>query len=195
MKKLSYFCSLFLAFSFLAFCGCGLISDAVREGVEQTKLVQSGTTIQGEGFSIRVPRDGYYLVRDNPIRGALCLRAQGNYYGGSYNVYPFTLSTPALSLEAALQAHMKKCMNRTFLRDYKILSQHTNVWQGSDSCFHNGYVPSDFFTASCVSRRGTNYFWIVRSNVLLHESPDTNDINRAEKELQTFLDGIRFDLP
>jgi hypothetical protein len=128
------------------------------------------------------------------MRGDLCLRMRGDWPGSSYNVYPFTLPTPASSLEAAWQAHVKQHMARKFLSDYRILSQHTNVWQGSDAWFQTGYIPSDLLTANCVTRHGTNYYWIVRSIRMLSDDQQeiTNTLFSAEHDLHTFLDGFQF---
>jgi hypothetical protein len=118
---------------------------------------------------------------------------RGDWPGSSYNVYPFTLSTPASSLQAAWQTHIKQHMAGKFLTDYRILSQHTNVWQGSDAWFQTGYVPSSFLTANCVTRHGTNYYWIVRSIGLLSDEEVTNSLSSAEHDLQTFLNGFQFE--
>jgi hypothetical protein len=138
---------------------------------------------------------GLYLVRNSPMHGDLCLRMRGDWPGGSYNVYPFTLSTPGYSLQEAWQIHMKQHTAPKFLRDYQVLSQHTNVWQGSEAWFQTGYIPSSFVTANCVVRRGTNYYWIVRSLGLLEGEPQdlTNTWISADHDLQTFLNGFRFD--
>ncbi len=192
MKKLKFIFLVLLASLLITFSGCGLVSEAVRQSIANTKIVQAGTTIEGDGFSVRVPASGFYLVRNSPMPGDLCLRSTDDFIGSSYNVYPFTLSAPASSLQAAWQSHMKQHMSREFLNDYRILSQHTNVWQGSVSLFQTGYIPSDFLTANCVMCRGTNYFWIVRSVGLFNDAPDARDISGVEHDLQTFLDGLQF---
>ena len=158
-------------------------------------MVPSGTTVQGDGFSVRVPEISLYLVRDSPMHGDLCLRMRGDWPGGSYDVYPFTLSTPGLALQEAWQAHVRQYMARKFLTDYRILSQHTNIWEGSDTWFQTGYIPAKYLTANCVTRHGTNYYWIVRSIGLLEGEPEelTNTWSSAEHDLQTFLGGFRFD--
>jgi hypothetical protein len=120
-------------------------------------MVQSGATVQGEGFAILVPKAGLYLVRNSPQAGDLCLRTRDDWLGDSYNAYPFTLTTPASSLQAAWQAHIAQHTTHNFVRDYRILSQHTNVWQDSVAWFHTGYIPSAFVAANCVMCRGTNY--------------------------------------
>src|SRR5665213_4359946 len=102
MKKINYICLILLASFSLTISGCSLVSESVRLSVEDTKMVQSGATIHGDGFSVRVPEDGLYLVRNSPMQGDLCLRMRGDWPGSSYNVYPFTLSTPASSLQACL---------------------------------------------------------------------------------------------
>ncbi len=158
-------------------------------------MVYSGETIHGEGFSVHVPHGDLYLVRNRPMHGDLCFRTRSKYLVSSYNVYPFTLTTPASSPQAAWQAYVKKYMARRFLKDYRILSQHTNDWHGSASWFETGYIPSDFFMASCVTCRGTQYYWIVRSVSLQFNdtpAPHASDVSTAEQELQSFLDGIQF---
>jgi hypothetical protein len=194
MKNIIYIRSVLLVSLLILWSGCSLVSESVRLSVEDTKIVQSGTMVQGDGFSVRVPEAGLYLVRDSPMRGDLCLRMRGDWPGGSYNVYPFTLPTSASSLEAAWQAHVKQHMARKFLADYRILSQHTNVWQGSDAWFQTGYIPSDLLTANCVTRHGTNYYWIVRSIGMLSDDQQeiTNTLSSAEHDLHTFLDGFQF---
>ena len=86
-------------------------------------------------------------------------------------------------------------MARKFLTDYRVLSQHTNVWQGSETWFQTGYISANFLTANCVTRHGTNYYWIVRSIGLLADSDENiaRDSSNAEHDLQTFLDGFQFD--
>jgi hypothetical protein len=129
------------------------------------------------------------------MHGDLCFRERGDWPGGSYNVYPFTLPTPASSLQAAWQAHIRQHMAKRFLTDYRVLSQHTNFWQGSDTWFQTGYIPSDFLTANCVTRHGTNYYWIVRSIGVLADADENiaRYSSDAEHDLQTFLDGFQFD--
>ena len=193
MNNFNYIRSVLLVTSLFTSSGCSLVSESARLSVEDMKTVQSGTTVQGEGFSVRVPEAGLYLVRDSPTHGDLCLHLRGDWPGGSYNVYPFTLPTPASSLQAAWQAHVAKHTRHNFVRDYRILSQHTNVWQGSVSWFQTGYIPSGFVSANCVTCRGTNFYWIVRSVGLLTDTPDARDISSTEHDLRTFLDGFQFD--
>jgi len=193
MNNISYIRSVLLASSLFALSGCSLVSESVRLSIEDTKMVQSGTTVQGDGFSVRVPESGFYLVRNSPMHGDLCLRMRGDWPASSYNVYPFTLPAPASSLQAAWQAHVAQHTTHHFVRDYRILSQHTNVWQGSISWFQTGYIPSAFLTAHCVTCRGTNYFWIARSSELFKDAPDARYISRVEHDLQVFLDGFQFD--
>ena len=184
-----------LASSLFTFSGCSLVSEATRQSVEDTKVVQSGSTIQGEGFSIRVPEANLYFVRDNPRSGDLSLRTtERDWPGGSYNIYPFTLSAPASSLQAAWQAHIAQHTTHKFLNDYRILSEHTNVWQDSVAWFHTGYIPSGFVAANCVMQHGTNYYWIVRSVGILTDKPQEDDSSRVKHELQTFLDGFQFNV-
>jgi hypothetical protein len=193
MNNINYIRSFLLVSSLSILSGCSLVSESVRLSVEDTKLVQSGATVQGDGFSVRVPESGFYLVRNSPMHGDLCLRMRGDWPGSSYNVYPFTLPIPASSLQTAWQAHVAQHTTHHFVRDYRIVAQHTNVWQGSVSWFQTGYIPSAFLTANCVTSRGTNYFWIARSVELFTDTPDARDISRAEHGLQVFLDGFQFD--
>jgi hypothetical protein len=195
MNNISYTGSAFLVAALILLSGCSLVSESARLSSEDTKMVQSGTIIQGDGFSVRVPEAGLYLVRDSPMHGDLCLRMRGDWPGGSYNVYPFSLSTPGHSLQEAWQAHIREHMAPKARMDYRILFQHTNVWQGSDAWFHTGYIPANFLTANCVTRHGTNYYWIVRSIGLLADEDENiaRDSSDAEHDLQTFLDGFQFD--
>ncbi|MFZ1073706.1 MAG: hypothetical protein WAO21_09765 [Verrucomicrobiia bacterium] len=69
MKNISYMRSVLLVSLLIPWAGCSLVSESVRLSVEDTKIVQSGTTVQGDGYSVRVPEAGLYLVRDSPMRG------------------------------------------------------------------------------------------------------------------------------
>jgi len=193
MNKFNYIRPILLATSLITLTGCGLVNESVRLSIEDTKMVQSGTTVQGDGFSVRVPEAGLYLVQNRPTHGDLCLRMRGDWPGDSYNVYQFTLSTQPSSLQAAWQAHVAQHTRHHFVRDYRILSQHTNVWQDSVSWFQTGYIPSAFVCANCVTCRGTNYYWIVHSVGILTDTPDARDVSSTEHDLQTFLDGFQFD--
>ena len=185
MKSINHVWLASLASSLFTLSGCSLVNESVRLSAEDTKMVQAGTTIQSAGFSVQVPAAGLYLVRDNPLRG--------DWPGGSYNVYLFTLPTSASSLQTAWQAHVAQHTSHNFVRDYRVLSQHTNVWQGSGSWFQTGYIPSGILNANCVTSRGTNYLWIVRSVGLLSDAPDARDISAADHDLQVFLNGFQFD--
>jgi hypothetical protein len=173
--------------------GCSLVSESTRLSIEDAEMVQAGTIVQGDGYSVRVPEARFYLVRDRPMRGAVCLRMRGDWPGDSYNVLPLISSTSGLSLQEAWQAYIRQYWPRKLVKDYRILSEHTNVWQGSDAWFQTGYIPTYFLTANCVTRRGTNYYWIVHSIGLQEEEEATYFRTNAEQELQAFLDGISFD--
>lgn len=171
------------------------MSEAIRLSVEDTKIAPCGTTIWGDGFSVRVPEVDLYLVRGRPMRGDLCLRMRGDWPGGSYNVYPFTVSEPGLSPQEAWQIHARQQMARKFLTEYHISSQYTNIWHSSDAWFQTGYIASELVAANCVIRRGTNYYWIDRSiGLLSSDSLDlTNTESQAEHDLKTFLGSFRLD--
>jgi hypothetical protein len=193
MKNINYIRLILLA-SLFVLSGCSLVSEAVHLSVEDTKMVQFGDAIRGDGFVAHVPEAGLYLVRNNPQPGDLCLRTRGDWIGDSYDIYPFTLPAPASSLQAAWQAHVAQHTTHNFVRDYRILSQHPNVWLGSVSWFQTGYIASDILTANCVARRGTNYYWIIYSTSLLDDTPQASNCSEAEHKLQTFLGGIQFDV-
>ncbi len=200
-KKMSHSILALLAVASLSFSGCSTVGEAVRYSIEDTRMLRAGTVIQGDGFSVRVPADDLLLVRNTPRPGFLSLRTSQRMmsWDGSYNVYPFRLPQPAPSLQSAWQAHLAQEAQQGLFQSYIIRSQRLGSWHGAPAWFHVGQMPGSsqtgaFVAASCLTRRGDTYYWIVRSIPLLIEQPDqvSRHAIRAEKELQTFISGIQF---
>jgi hypothetical protein len=190
-----------VAFCTILLSGCSIVGEAVRYSIEDTRMLRAGTIIQGDGFSARVPDDDLLLVRNTPRAGFLSFRTSQRMMGGdgSYNVYPFRLHQPASSLQAAWHAHLAQEFRQTAFQSYIIRSQRTGSWRGAPAWFHVGQMPGlsrtgAFIAASCLTRRGDRYYWIVRSIPLPIEHSDhvSRQAARAERELQTFLSGIQF---
>ena len=201
MKK--HFVLLQTLLASLIFTGCSIVGDAVRYSIEDTQKLRAGTTIQGEGFTVRVPEDNLLLVRNSPRHGFLSLRTSERTTGadGSYNVYPFILPAKAPTLEAAWQAHVAQQASRQALQTYRVLSQRTGSWHGSAAWFHTSFMPGPshtggFVAASCITRKGNTYYWIVRSIPVIIDMPEiiSRQSSRAERELEIFLNGIRFNI-
>ena len=192
MKNISYIRSVLFVALLIPWSGCSLVSESIRLSIEDAKTVQWGTRIHGDGFSVQVPETDLFLTRSH---GNLSLSVIGDWPGADYNVYQFVLPAPASTLQAAWEIHVAQHTRNNFVRDYRVLSQHTNVWQGSVAWFQTGYIPSKILAANCVTRRGTNYYWIVRSIEIVSADPQefTNTVSSAEHDLQVFLDGFQFD--
>ena len=184
-------------------CGLvGLVGDSVCDAAEKKTSVPAGTLIAGDGFTVRTPVDGLHAVRDRPRQGFLCLRPTTElmFFGaGSYNIFPFSLDTPAPTLRDAWSANA-----HTFFADqgrapYSILSERMGTWQGKPAYFQAAYSPpfshtEGFVIYSCLIRRGSKYYWVVRSVGLLNTRPDGIQRARAqcERELPAFLNSISF---
>ena len=184
-------------------CGfVGLVGSSVRDAAEKKASVPAGTLIAGDGFTVRTPEDGLHAVRDQPRQGFLCLRftTELMFFGaGSYNVFPFSLDTPAPTLRDAWSANA-----HTFFADqgrapYKILSERTGTWRGQPAYFQAAYSPpvshaQGFVVSSCLLRRGSKYYWVVRSVSLSNTQPDAipRAQARCEKELPAFLNSLSF---
>ena len=180
----------------------GLVGDSVRDAAEEKASVPAGTLIAGDGFTVRTPVDGLHAVRDQPRQGFLCLRftTELMFFGaGSYNVFPFGLDTPAPTLRDAWSANAHTFFTDQGRAPYHVLSERAGTWQGQPAYFQAAYSPPSshtegFVIYSCLIRRGSRYYWVVRSVSLLNTRPD--GIQRAqakcEKELPVFLDSLSF---
>ena len=197
-------CRTLLLFSVLPMLsGCSILFDPLRDAAEQKASVPAGTLIAGDGFTVRSPVDGLLVVRDQPRRGFLCLRYPTAlmYFGlGSYNIFPFSLDTPALTFRDACSANALPFFTDHGRASYNILSEHTGTWHGQPAYFQAAYSqqsPSGggAITYSCLVQRGSKYYWVVRSLGLNdNERPDT--IQRArkqsEQQLPVFLNSLSF---
>lgn len=53
---------------------CSLLFDAADVGIRQTKALEKGETVSGDGFGIRVPEAGLYSASFGKPIGAIALR-------------------------------------------------------------------------------------------------------------------------
>ena len=182
--------------------GCGLAVDAVRDAAERKASVPTGTLVAGDGFTVRSPVDGLHVVRDKPRRGFLCLRftTELMFFGaGSYNVFPFSLDTPAPTLRDAWLANALTFFTDQGRASYQILSEHTGTWHGQPTYFQAAYSRQSpngggAITYSCLIQHGSKYYWVVRSTGVLDNHSDTIQRARAqsEEQLPAFLDSLSF---
>ena len=193
---------LFLVWAALS--GCGIIGEAVRDSAEEHASLPVGSVVAGDGFSVRSPVAGLLVVRDQPRRGFLSLRSSSRdmflHIGGTYNVYPFVLGSPAPTLRDAWSAHALSEFSASGRAAYHIKTEHTGTWRGQPAYYQTAYSEQSpdgggIIASSCLIQHGTKYYWIVRSRPVRSNQPESILHHVAEwtdRELLPFLNSLAF---
>ena len=182
--------------------GCSIIAESARNAFEEDASVPAGSVVVGDAFSVRSPAPGLHVVRDRPRQGCLSLRSTSREMfagAGTYNVYPFSLDPPVPTLREAWSAHALAQFSAQGRAAYRILAEHAGTWRGQAAYFQSDYAQQSAggggaVVSGCVVQRGTRYYWVVRSISVLDGQPEIirRARTRADHELPTFLDGLRF---